>query len=68
MAKTPSSPSPSPSSPSPSPSPVATVAVTALVPVAYDQRAIAVGETFDVRQADLAQLLGVQAAALASGD
>lgn len=50
------------------PTPDATVTVTALVPIAYDQRAIAVGETFDVRQADLAQLLGAQAAVLVSGD
>ena len=40
-----------------------TKTVTARVPVSYDNKAIAVGEAFEVREADLAQLLEVGAVA-----
>jgi hypothetical protein len=39
----------------------ATKTVTALVPVQYDLVDVAVGDTFDVRESDLPQLLEVNA-------
>jgi hypothetical protein len=43
------------------PATTATTTVTALVPVQYDLKPVAVGETFDVRAEDLPQLLEVAA-------
>ena len=43
------------------PADVATKTVTAKVPVQYDNAAVAVGETFEVRVTDLQQLLDVGA-------
>lgn len=43
---------------------VATKTVTANVPVQYDNVAMAVGDTFEVRETDLPQLLAVNAVAV----
>ena len=43
------------------PADVATKTVTAKVPVQYDNTAVAVGESFEVRASDLPQLLDVGA-------
>ena len=47
------------------PADVVTKTVTALVPVQYDNVPVAVGDTFEVREADLAQLLDVNAVEVA---
>lgn len=43
---------------------VVTKTVTANVPVQYDNVAMAVGDTFEVRETDLPQLLAVNAVAV----
>ena len=43
---------------------VTTKTVTANVPVQYDNVAMAVGDTFEVRETDLPQLLAVNAVAV----
>ncbi len=43
------------------PADVTTKTVTALVPVQYDNVSVEVGDSFDCREADLAQLLQVNA-------
>ncbi len=40
---------------------VKTVTVMAQTPITYDGKAVAPGEVFDVREADLGQLLSVKA-------
>ncbi len=47
------------------PADVVTKTVTALVPVTYDNVNVPIGDTFEVREADLAQLLAVNAVEVA---